>query len=207
MADSQFNTIIQAYLPNYATPTTIEALRFYIQNELQAISSGMLALNADYRENLVFAGYGAASLSVATALPDITVAWQTLPLDTSLADSRDVSYNLANDAVIFRTEGVWRGSLNFSMEFTEVNAGRSFAVRVWNLTDSVSVSNELALVPVYVGRNQGGVNFSFQANIDLNQINVGDEIVVQVGSASTAFTGVTLEANRADFNRVSEVKT
>lgn len=193
---------LSPYDASVTTADSIEQLRFYSQNQFQQIAEAFLLMNSDYREFLVHAGYGNASLSVAQAIPNITAAFQTLPLDASLADSRDVDYNLANDAIIFETEGVWRVSINFVMEFTDTAAGRTFQMRVWNLTDGTVIT----AVPVFVGRNQEGTNFSFQAVLDLGQITIGDEIVVQVGQASTTFAGVTLEANRIDVNRISEVK-
>jgi len=196
------------YNPNLATPETLEAMRFWVQNEIQAIGNGMQAgFEGLASESLAFftaAGYGGIKQTSAVGISDIDAAFQTLPADAdTLIKARGVTTDLANDALIFNVPGVWQVTLSTTLEFVDINAGRTFDARLFNDTlGSPALSTTL-----FVGRNQAGVNFSSSLLLDVPVSVVGDSLVVQIGNASTDFTGVTMHDYRFDTVHVSELES
>jgi hypothetical protein len=194
------------YNPTLATPETLEAMRFWIHNELQAVANGMQAgFSSSERRSLEFftaAGYGGINQGSSVGISDISAAFQTLPADTlSVANPRGVSGDLVDDGLIFDFPGVWQINIALTLEFVDINAGRTLEVRLQNITNPGSPASST----IFVGRNQAGLNFSPALLLDIPLSVIGDTLVLQVGAASTDFTGVTLHTYSFDAVHVSEL--
>ncbi len=203
MPDSNFQAL-QSYLVNLATPQSLETMRFWVQDELTRITTGLIDQNVDYRENLVFAGYGSAGISAPVAISAIGIGFQLLPLNTSASDfgTRDVAYDLVADSVAFSTAGVWQGSLLITISFDSVGSNQNLDVQLYNVDDSVAVKTRRVFVPA----NQGGVSIAFTELVEVTSALVGKNFGVRIGGASPTFTNPTLEDYKIDLTRVSEVK-
>lgn len=153
---------------------------------------------------LVYAAYGSIGLNAATPLADIAIGvYQTLPFDVELITSpKDITYNLASNAMSFDREGVYALDVKISLTFDDVNAGRQLFVRFYNITTATAGT---VIFVEGVGRNTdaGGVNFP--APVTITDLEVGDEFRLEV-SGNAAFTNVTAIGSIWRANHISETK-
>lgn len=135
-------------------------------------------------------GYGGITNFVQTALSDIDATPQVLPaLAGSVTAPVDITQDVANDALIFLTAGVWQVSVGFGIQFGSENFGRNVQTQVYNQQDdAVFVSSSTA-----IGRNQEGANIATTLLLDLLPEDVGQRIQIRVVSAADTFTGVLLD--------------
>ncbi len=167
---------------------------------IKAIQTLSSRLDQAYQE-LVFAGYGGVKLNTSQGISDITPTFQTLPADSQvIVAPRGVVQDIANDGIVLTSFGVWSVTVGFVMQFNDTNDGRFFNVQVYDVTEESAVAE----FPVFVGRNQDGLNYTttFLADIELSAVN--DLFVIKIGDASTLFTAVILDTFEFSANYVSE---
>lgn len=125
------------------------------------------------------------------ALPDITSGFQTIPFDTiTVAEPISIIQDLVGEGLHFERLGVWVVNLTLTLEYVDINAGRTFDVRLFNATEATVLRD----TPVFAGRNIAGTNYSATVLFEITEAFLDDLIVVQLGNASVDFTTVTLEA-------------
>jgi hypothetical protein len=148
-----------------------------------------------------FAAYGGLSLSAPASGASVGVAWSTVEFDSlSVATPRGISANVGNNTLNVENDGVYRMTISLSFTHNEVNAGREFQVRLFDVTDSVAVGNPFR---GYTGRNSPGSNFNVSSLAEITDANKGHDYRVEISSADS-YTIDEWDMSEWCFNAVSE---
>lgn len=158
-------------------------------------------------EKYQFVAYGGLFLdSPPFAFPDINATYQTLDcFDTiSFSSPRNIVQNVTNSSLSFTDLGVYEVSISVVFSHNEDNAGRTVFLRTYNLTDNVALGT---LIPIFIGRNQPGTNFSYSFPIEFSNISdLNKEVILQVGGGST-LSAVAFETAEYYIKSIGEYRT
>ena len=148
------------------------------------------------------AAYGSMGMSVPTAGSDIPVG-SFIPVtqfDVFPTSSRGIVFDFGTDTFSFNFEGLFRISIMFSIEHNDLNAGRQFELRPFNITDVIAGQSTI----IGVSRNTAVTNFTASFLIDIPASNVDDAFRLDVGNADTILTSVVWETLNLSIDMVSE---
>jgi len=148
------------------------------------------------------AAYGSMSMSVPTAGSDIPVG-SFIPVtqfDQFPTTSRGITFDFTTDTFSFDFEGLFRVSTVLSIEHNDLNAGRQFELRLFNITDAESSLSTI----IGVARNTAITNFTSTFLVEIVADNVGDTYRIEVGNANTILTSVVWESLNLSIDMVSE---
>ena len=148
------------------------------------------------------AAYGSMGMSVPTAGSDIPVG-SFIPVtqfDVFPTSSRGIVFDFGTDTFSFNFEGLFRISMMLSIEHNDLNAGRQFEARLFNITDSVP---DPAII-IGVARNTAITNSTSTFLVEINADDVGDNYRIEVGNADTILTSVIWETRNLSIDMVSE---
>ncbi len=148
------------------------------------------------------AAYGSMGMSAPTAGADIPVG-SFIPVDefdVFPTSSRGITFDFTADTFSFNFEGLFRLSTMLSIEHNDLNAGRQFELRLFNITDAApSLGTSIG-----VSRNTAITNFTSTLLVEITADNVGDEYRLEVGNADTILTSVVWETLNLSIDMVSE---
>ncbi len=148
------------------------------------------------------AAYGSMGMSAPTAGADIPVG-SFIPVtqfDQFPTTSRGITFDFTADTFSFDFEGLFRVSTMLSIEHNDLNAGRQFELRLFNVTDAAPSIGTL----IGVSRNTAITNFTSTLLAEISADNVGDEYRIEVGNADTILTSVVWESLNLSIDMVSE---
>ena len=195
------------YSPTQVPTTDISNTQRWLREETEAIRSStddIYSLARFVVESYTIAGYGGIGLDAQTPLSDIGAAWQVVPFDSLQVDEpRGITYDLASDAMVLNTAGVWRINAQVLLNFAELNQGRRLRLSMYNINEGNLTG------PVFsysVGRNTDGVNAVFSALFEITEITAGDALQLLVSSADDSFTGASVAGATFDANNVAEYR-
>lgn len=152
----------------------------------------------------VEAGYGGIETNVSTAMSNINATPQVVPaLEASVGTPRNIIQDFANDGLIIEKEGIWQILIFLTLAFVDINSGRIITVEVFNDSESAVFDDS----PIFVGRNQAGVNISAGYLLDVPEAIENDLFQVRVSSAADTFTGVTVESFALSLVHVSNAQS
>ena len=115
------------------------------------------------------AGYGGGVQNAVISPFSIPTGYITLPFDTLAPAGRGVTFTTATNTFVFDHAGVWTLIINFSIEgFTELNAGRSFFSRIYNVTDGTPGEG----IVIGIGRNTQDVSHSTTVLVTITDADV-----------------------------------
>jgi len=146
--------------------------------------------------------YGSMVVSAPTAGADIPVG-SFIPVtefDSLPVTNRGVILDSGANTIAFEVEGVYIFSFAFSIKHNDVNSGREFSVRLFDITTSTPAITVL----VGVARNVGVTNFSINGLIEITDMQLGDTFRIEVGDADTVITDVIWNTLNLSLNMVSE---
>ena len=144
-------------------------------------------------------GYGGFTNNNVIALNDINTTPQNIPADAGAVNNpQGIIQDVDNDSLIILRAGIWTINFRFSLQFTDVNQGRTFTLQFYNnATSSVVRSGN-----VYVGRNQEGIFPTSSLLAEVNppsdavqaatEVRVGDSITARIFSTTDTFENVTV---------------
>jgi len=148
--------------------------------------------------------YGSMDLLVSASGPDIPVgAGNWLVVDqftTNPTSGRGMVLDPTTDTFSFDFDGLYRISIMFSIEHNEINSGRRFSVRLFNVTSGLGLHD----ITVGIGRNNGVTNFTGSFLIEIDTDHVGDSLRLEVGQADTIISSVVWETLNLSIDMVSE---
>ncbi len=148
------------------------------------------------------AAYGSMGMSVPTAGADIPVG-SFIPVtqfDAFPTSSRGMTLDFNTDTFSFDFEGLFRVSTMLSIEHNDLNSGRQFEIRLFNVTDAAP---GLATI-IGVSRNTSITNFTSTFLVEISAENVDDTYRIEVGNADTILTSVVWETLNLSIDMVSE---
>jgi hypothetical protein len=149
-------------------------------------------------ENLVAEAYlslrsqGAYPITI-TATPATLAVWDSV----GVTANKRLFPNLPN-GVNFTQSGTFRIGFVMATTFTEVNAGRTLLVRLWNSTTGTQAGQQLSYA---VGRNTPGITIVFSTLAGVVADPLSQNIVVQISSADS-FTNFVTGGGQWSFNHV-----
>lgn len=109
-----------------------------------------------------------------------------------------VAVDLVAGTLKLERPGTYVLSVSLALNFTESNAGRTTYLRLFDITDNVALSTEL---PLFVGRNQGGVTASISVLLYVAPGSVGDAMRMEIGNGDT-FAGLSVTGVAFSMYRV-----
>ncbi len=141
-------------------------------------------------------------LSLNNATPDaitLSAGWTTIAWDAFGPTNNKAAYPALPNGMNFTESATWRMSVVMSMTFTEVNAGRSLKVRLYNTTTAAPVGGELVFG---VGRDTPGftVSASWLAQVDVGLLTQNVQLQI---SAPDAFSNVFINEATWSVNNVA----
>ena len=136
-------------------------------------------------------GVGGIENFTQPTLSDIDATPQIIPASQgSIVFPRGMSQDFANDAIIFRRQGIWVGNFGFALTFDEENFSRTITIQFYDKTHDVVLKQSV----ISVGRNQAGTDRSVSILVEVTDVLVDDLFVPRVVSVSNTFTNVVLES-------------
>lgn len=150
------------------------------------------------------AGYGGVELSISTAMSNINATPQVVPAsDGSVTNPRNIIQDTVNNGCVVERRGIWLINIFLTLAFVDINSGRTIQIELYDDDDSVILDNS----PIFVGRNQAGVNISAGLLSDTPPELEGHLFQIRVSSASDTFTAVTAEAFSFNFAHVGNAQS
>ena len=148
------------------------------------------------------AAYGSMALSTPTAGADIPVGSFIIvdEFDINPTAVRGMVLDFATDTFSFEFEGIFRLTVMFSIEHNDLNAGRQFELRLFNVTDAAAGSS----IIIGVARNSAVTNFTASFLIEVSAASVDDTFRLEVGNADTILTSIVWETLNLSIDMVSE---
>ncbi len=148
------------------------------------ITSGQLQDLVDFtRQHVSVAIYGSMYTSTTSGIYSLGAGWtQYTDFDTKAVTDKGTTFNTTTDSFQVNANGIYMFYFGFSFQHDELNAGRTFDVRLFNNTDSVAVG---APITVGVGRNTPATNFSYQFMFETTQDIEDDDLIVQLGNGDS----------------------
>lgn len=153
-------------------------------------------------DNFVVAGYGAMEIKNGP-IPgnDIGLVYDPLTYFTDiLGTTRGVTLDTTTGEFVFLVQGRWNFSINIAIEHNEVNAGRSFNLRFWNVTDGTDPGAQM-LIPT--GRNQPATAGFPSGQVDIPPALVGKSFRVEIGGGDD-YTAVSYESLSINIQMIGE---
>ena len=182
----------------YAVNPTNTTPKMYMRSKNSNVWAGWTEVGAD---TYVRAGYGGIRQATPIAVGSISANWGPIPADTAVVSTpRGVIQDLTSNSLTMEEAGVWRVGIGFSIEHNEANQGRTFGVRLFDVTAGLGGGSTV----VGVGRNSSVTTFSLSTLFEVQGSTVGNPIQIQVGDASTSLTEVTLNSFSFTANLASE---
>ena len=130
-----------------------------------------------------------SSMSIANVgFSSIGLGWTVIDNYDSQVIPRGITNNLVAGTMAFNLYGVFQVSVGINLDHNETNQGRQTFIRFFNVTDGAQSGG---LIPVSIGRNQPGLNFSdsFEAEILAADINKEFRLEIGGGSSITVLDG------------------
>jgi len=141
-------------------------------------------LETDALEVFSFAAYG----GMFTSLPQsvgIGFAFETIPFTNQSGIPRNIGINIVANTFSFEVDGVFAVTLSGSFAHDEVNAGREFRIRIWNVTAGLEPGTHPARV--FTGRNMAGTNLSITILAEISDAVKGDLFRLEVGGTTDSY--------------------
>jgi len=150
------------------------------------------------------AAYGSMGMSAPTAGANIPVGSFIIltQFDNNPTPVRGLVMDFTTDTFSFNFEGIFRVSIMLSFEHDDINAGRQFTLRLFNVT----TGSPGAGVIIGIGRNQGVTNSTSSFLADITAADVDDVFRLEVGDADTVIQDVVWETLNLSIDMVSEWK-
>ena len=114
----------------------------------------------------------------------LAATWTPMVTYTAGLASANVTTSFANGTLAIGVPGVYQLAIGMNLSFDEVNNGRQFGVRLFDVT----TGSPYATTTIYVGRNVGGSTVTI--TVKLQVINIGDAFRLELGGFDT-FTNTT----------------
>lgn len=182
----------------------LDSLTASVESIIDQVNINIAEMEAVKRQ-ATKAGYGVTGIETNSVSPldDIGLLYQRLPFTRiSLpAYTKGVSFDLENNTLAFKEPGIWQIILAATLQFTELNAGRTFSIRAFNVTENAPGDS----TSIFVARNTAGVNMALPSQFAVDEETVDTGFTFEIGNASTPFTGVLLTDYAVSFIRVSEI--
>jgi hypothetical protein len=173
-----------------------------LREYLDILVDNLVALETAVINNFVSAAYGGIDQSTPVGIADLGIGYVTMPADAAAVSApRGITQDFANNGIRFDIEGIFTVGITLAIAHNEVNAGRAFRVRLYNVDTATGGSGTL----VGTGRNTSVTNFGTSILAEVPLAVVGDLFVVQVGGGD-AYTTVEVESYSFDASHVSEFK-
>lgn len=143
--------------------------------------------------------YGTMTHSTPQVGPDLGAGW--VPVTYGILDfaPRGLTMDPATGIFTFEHVGIYQLSSEITLSHDEVNAGRQFLSRVYNVTEGTSTEP----VPTFTGRNQGGTNFTVSFMLEIDATGIGDQFRAELGGGDT-YSSVVWEFTTLSINMESE---
>ncbi len=157
----------------------------------------------DALDTFVSAGYGGVIQTGNPILPDIDGTPQILPANAGVATTpRAVVQDFANDGLHFGFTGIWTLHISIAIAHDNVNAARTVELQLYNATEASILTSS----PVFIARNQDGLNFSTTIMVEIPVAGLNDLYVLRVVSIFGAdIQDVVLTNYQFSANLVSQL--
>ena len=150
---------------------------------LNITSSELQDLVDFVRNHVSVAIYGAMYTSTTSSIYTLGAGWtQYTDFDTLNVTPKGTTFNTTTDSFQVNANGIYMFYFGFSFQHDESNSGRTFDVRLFNNTDSVTVGQPIT---VGVGRNTPATNFSYQFMFETTDANEDDDLIIELGNGSS----------------------
>ncbi len=148
------------------------------------------------------AAYGSMGLSAPIAGPNIPVGSFIIvtQFDSNSTAVRGLVLDFTADTFSFNFAGIFRLSVMFTIEHDDINAGRQFELRLFNVTEAVAALPTV----IGIGRNQGVTNYTATFLVDIAAADVDDVFRLEVGNASVVIQTVVWDTLNLSIDMVSE---
>ena len=148
------------------------------------------------------AAYGSMGISAPAAGLDIPVGSFIIidEFDSFPTAARGINFDFDTDLFSFDFEGIYRLTTMIAIEHNDLNAGRQFTLRLFNVTEGIPSIGAI----IGVARNSAVTNFTSSLLVQIDADDVGDEYRLEVGNADTIITSVVWETLNVSIDMVSE---
>lgn len=160
----------------------------YSGANVYADSNQELMRESDALAVFAYTAYGGLSLATPGVGAAIGAGWETVDFDAVVPTTpRSVTANTTTNTIGFHADGVYALSISINVLHNSLNAGRSFDLRFWNVTEGARIGN---IIVVTTGRQADGSHMSFTTLIEIGEAQKNHPIRLEVGNTSDTYTAV-----------------
>ena len=161
-----FQVNVSVVLPPGGEPLLLDGVAFETENTDSGGTTG-------------YGGLSGTDSATPSPIPD-GPDWATVPFDSIATQQyKLVTPDLATDSIAVQQAGIWQMALSVTFTHPEDINGRTFLLRVYNLTDGSQIGSG---IPIGIGRNQPATSFSSVFQIQVGETGVGKQIIIQAQS-------------------------
>ena len=154
-------------------------------------------------DNLVFSQYAAVEVDVPHVDGNIGAGWQPFDFyDSVSVTPKGIVIALSGDFT-FLLDGTFVLSLNGFFEHDNLNAGRTFQIRLFNVSQGVQVGGTFVISS---GRNTDGTVLPLTAMVEVPAGILGDIFRLEYGGTASVYTNVIWNSLQFALWSVSEVR-
>lgn len=171
-----------------------------ISQEIQTLVTELANIDSETQQLFTFAAYGA--IDIHTPHPDgnIGVGWQPLDFyNTVRVPARGITLGL-NGEFSVDNQGVYMLNLTGSVEHNSSNGGRSFNIRLYNVTDGIAEPGIL----IGTGRNAEATTIPVSSLFELSPADVGKIFRAEYGGSGDTYSAVVWNALNFSIHNVGE---